>query len=259
MADANTAVIVLACVQGAATLVLAGITFFYAKTTARISGETRRQADASVEMAEEMREQAEASVEMAREMREQRLDADRPRLLIETLNLDAVEWHEVGAGTDAEPEPELAYPKRLVCRVHNDGRGPAKELRATLLQPLVAYNELTKDVLRPGDFWEVSLTASEALGLLHEGFTGEAPLGMEQWMHQNRIQSRAYGDAYDCGIVVGCTDIHDRKWATYLKFGLISTTDKVRKVVTSRILKTIEHRIVGLDRASDTQDERSPG
>jgi hypothetical protein len=245
VADANTAVIVLACVQGGATLILAGVTLFYAKTTARISDDTRRQAD--------------ASVKMAREMKEQRLDADRPYLLIETLGLEGIEWHELDTSAGSEPDPHSAYPRYLVCRIHNAGRGPAKELRATLLQPLVAYNEPTKDVLRPGDFWEVSLTASEALGLLHEGFTGEAPLGMEQWMHQNRIQSRAYGDAYDCGIVVGCTDIHDRKWTTYLKFGLISTTDNVRKVVTSRILKTIEHRIVGLDRASDTQNERSPG
>jgi hypothetical protein len=245
MADANTAIVVLASVQGALTLALVGATAYYAWRTHDISKAAQ--------------EQAKASAEMAREMKEQRLDADRPYLLIETLGLEGIEWRELETSAGSEPDPHSAYPRYLVCRIHNAGRGPAKELRATLLQLLVAYNEPTKDVLRPGDFWEVSLTASEALGLLHEGFTGEAPLGMEQWMHQNKIQSCAYGDAYDCGIVVGCTDIHDRKWATYLKFGLISTTDNVRKVVTSRMLKTIEHRIVGLDRASDTQGERSPG
>ena len=71
MADANTAFIALACVQGVATLTLAGITWWYAKTTTRISDDTRRQAD--------------ASVEMAREMREQRLLTSRPIVLLSPL------------------------------------------------------------------------------------------------------------------------------------------------------------------------------
>jgi hypothetical protein len=113
MADANTAVIVLACVQGAATLILAAITYSYARTTARTSEATRRQAD--------------ASVEMAREMRHTRYDAVRPVL-------------------DIQPEPEVGVhliaravageegdPKRdLQAGIRNVGLGPALKVDYSL-------------------------------------------------------------------------------------------------------------------------------
>ena len=69
MPDANTAFIVLASVQGALTVVLAGSTYYYARKTRDIAEATRQQAKASVKMAEEMREQ--------------RLAEDRPWLLID--------------------------------------------------------------------------------------------------------------------------------------------------------------------------------
>jgi len=71
VADANTALIVLASVQGAFTVVLAVATGFYAVRTHDISKAAKEQADASTEMARETREQTSATVQVVREMREQ--------------------------------------------------------------------------------------------------------------------------------------------------------------------------------------------
>jgi len=68
MADANTAIVILASAQGALTIALVVATGYYAWRTHDISKATR--------------EQANASVEMAREMREQRLFTSRPIVLL---------------------------------------------------------------------------------------------------------------------------------------------------------------------------------
>ncbi|MGQ9572884.1 MAG: hypothetical protein ACUVV3_06840 [Dehalococcoidia bacterium] len=204
----------------------------------------------------EARKQAAASLRMAEEMREQRLDLDRPYLLLEVRNLDALDWKDLNDPSAAEPDPGAAYPRSMTYRVHNAGRGPAKEIVTTVLQPLVVFDERKRDVLMPGDFWHVEAKASEVLALLHEGTTGEKPLGMERWMKAQGIHSAFYGGAYDCGLMAGCTDIHDRRWATYLKFGLVSSTDTVRKVVTSRTLVPLEHRIVQLEGDDDPRSHR---
>ena len=65
MADANTALIVLASVQGATTIVLAAATGFYAWRTHDISTATRDQADATVRLAEATRKQADAAQKQA--------------------------------------------------------------------------------------------------------------------------------------------------------------------------------------------------
>ena len=57
MAEVNTAIIILASVQSASTLVLVAVTAFYARTTAKISDAAQRQADATAEMVREMRDQ----------------------------------------------------------------------------------------------------------------------------------------------------------------------------------------------------------
>lgn len=57
MADANTAFVVLASVQGSLTVVLVGATIYYARKTRDIADETRKQAEANMKMAEAMREQ----------------------------------------------------------------------------------------------------------------------------------------------------------------------------------------------------------
>ena len=217
-------------VQAVATCTLVVVTVVYAFLTWRISNNATKQAKASVKMAEEMRAQ--------------RLDVDRPYLLIEVPRLRDVEWREVGIAEDSEPHPYSAYPKLFVCRVFNAGRGPAKEIVATALQTLVAYDKERKDVLAPGDSWDVALRASESLAYIEDAFSEPRSRGIDDWMRNQGIDSPSIGQAYDCGLVVGCTDIHDRPWATYLKFGLMSTTDNVRKVVTSRTLVPVEHRII---------------
>jgi len=184
---------------------------------------------------------------LAREARQQRLDADRPYLLIEALALEQIEWQEVKVADGAEPDPYAAYPKAIACRIHNGGRGPAKEVVVTLLQPLVAFERQKKDVLGPGDHWDTRVKAAELVGPLHEAFTGEQPLGIEAWMRGQGIDSRSYGDPYACGLMVICTDIHDRRWATYSKFTVIRTqVSTMGKALTSRTLVPVEHRMVQL-------------
>ena len=57
MADANTAFVTLACVQGALTVALVLVTIYYASQTHDIASASRDQAHASLKMADEMREQ----------------------------------------------------------------------------------------------------------------------------------------------------------------------------------------------------------
>ncbi len=70
MADANTAVIVLASVQGATTIALAVVTGLYVRRTREISIATQQQAQAT-------RLQADASVAMVREMQQERYQRKR--------------------------------------------------------------------------------------------------------------------------------------------------------------------------------------
>ena len=208
---------------------LATITFFYAKSARR---------------------QAKATVKMAEEMREQRLDLDRPYLLLEVRNLDALEWKDLNDPSAGEPDVAAAYPKSMAYHVYNAGRGPAKEIETTLLQPLMAFESQSRDVLMPGDSWPVEVHADELLAALRARSTGGQLQGIEHWMRAQGIDSSFYGSAYDCGLVAFCTDIHDRRWATYLKFGLIATLDLAPRAVTSRDLRPLEHRIVQLKGAA---------
>ena len=224
-------------VQAIAVVVLIIVTAVYAAAA-------RRQADANVRMAEDSRK-------MAEEAREQRLDLDRPYLLIEVLGLEQIEWQQVKVAEDAEPDPCAAYPKAVACRIYNAGRGPAKEIMVTLLQPLVTFETQKKDVLEPGGCWDTRVEAAPLVGRLREMRTGEQPLGIEGWMKIHGIDSRCYGDPYGCGLMVGCTDIHDRRWATYSKFTLILTeVSTMGKRVTERTLVPVEHRIVSLEGAA---------
>ena len=195
----------------------------------------------------EARKQAKASVKMAEEMREQRLDADRPYLLIEVPELGAAEWEQLNGGSAAEPDGFAAFPKRMLYRVYNAGRGPAKEIFTTLLHSLVRFDESKRDVLRPGDSWSVEVEASKARTRLHEAITGEEPQGIEDWMKSQGVDSPFYGDHFNCGLMVGCSDIHDRRWATYLKFSLILRTAGADNVVVGRTMVPVEHRIVQLE------------
>lgn len=218
-------------VQAVATCVLVTVTFFYVRSAAK---------------------QAKASVKMAEEIREQRLDMDRPYLLIEVPGLSEVEWEESNGGEDVHVAAYAAYPKLMACCVYNAGRGPAKELVAGCLQPLVVYREARKEVLRPGESWDVCLEASQALTYIQRGYSSKEPLGIEGWLRSKGVDTPSLGNSYDCGLVVCCTDIHDRGWATYLKLGLASETDEVRNVVMSRTLLPTQQRIVPLGEDHDS-------
>jgi len=216
-------------VQAVATVILVAVTLAYVLLTRSINRNAAKQADASRKMADEMHKQG--------------LDADRPYLLIEAQSLGNVQWKEVESLDAADADPCSAYPKAMSCLILNAGRGPAKEVAVGAIHPLVAYQGMRKDVLAPGESWVVSLVASESLAYIA---LDDSPKGINAWMVSQGIDSPSLGESYDFGLIVRCTDIHDRVWATYLRFGLASSTDVVRGIVTSRTLYPIEHRIVRL-------------
>jgi len=215
-----------AAVQAVATVVLVVVTLAYVVSAARQAG---------------------ASSKMAEEMHKQGLDVDRPFLLIEVPSLEEVEWFK--SPEDAFANPNSDYPKSISCRIYNAGRGPAKELVATLLEPVLVFPERHREVLRPGESWDLRLEGSEGLTHIHLGYSPEKPLGFENWMNRRGIDSPS---GYDCGLVVCCTDIHDRAWGTYLRVAPIRMTDEVSRVVLDRKLMTTEHRIVRLEHCNDS-------
>jgi hypothetical protein len=109
MADANTAFVTLACVQGALTLALVGATVYYARKTHDIASATREQAEASARMVEA----TEAS----------RLGAFQPRLRLSART------------GQVDDSPEV-----LVCAA-NHGRGPAQNCHITIAHPLYCFDE----------------------------------------------------------------------------------------------------------------------
>ncbi len=119
VADATTAFIVLASVQGVVTLVLAVATGFYAWRTHDISKATK--------------EQAGASIEMAREMHEQRLESVRPVLSVE---------HRIRDGKVGNA-PSVAISPR------NIGPGVALKIECAFEHPRFAYSPLWWAALGP--------------------------------------------------------------------------------------------------------------
>lgn len=193
----------------------------------------------------ETRKQAKASVQMADAMREQTLAADRPFLLVEVPRLEATEFLESPSDSQPEPDPHAGYPKGLVYRVFNAGRGPAKEIGTSIRHPSARYKGNSKDVLRPGDTWDVGIELQgEAAALIADSFDESPPKGLNDFLV--RAGAPALEAGYDCGIVVTYTDIHDRTYATYLRFGMIAVTDEVHKVVKSRTIMPAEQRILHL-------------
>lgn len=194
--------------------------------------------------ARETRRQADGSVRMAEAMHEQTLSADRPFLLIEVPSLEATEFlasPELDAGLD----PHSGYPKRLAYRVFNAGRGPAKEIGTSIRHPAARYEGHARDVLRSGDTWEVKIELqAEAAAHIADSFEESPPKGLKAFLV--RAGAAPLEEGYDCGIVVTYTDIHDRAYLTYLLFGMIATTDEVQKVVTSRVIRPAEQRVVPL-------------
>ncbi len=208
MTDANTALIALASVQGATTVVLAGATWFYAARTHDISKATRRQAD--------------ASSEMAREMREQRLAKDQPYLVIETIGNERVYFEEESEEEfierpDPGIDPNKAYPRKFTYRILNAGQGPALGLSTTLWHSWVIYKDRSKDALQTGDMWEVSVHPDGPLMVIGMAFGGGERTQTEGFNALSHLGLKDFeGPPSRCGVTVTCSDIHGRKWLAYL-------------------------------------------
>ncbi len=213
MTEAETALIVLASVQGAFTVALVLATAFYAVRTHDISKAAREQAD--------------ASVKMAQVMREERLAADQPYLLIEveqpTPVYDAHGDEDSPAGLQTEvdvSESYRSYPKKLAYKVFNAGRGPATEISTTLLHSAVMYDTQMKDVLRPDTTWDVKVvpnTPTQAILTVFEGKSlGSEELGFNAWMKKAGL-AEFEPHPSDSGVIVTYRDIQGNRWLTYLR------------------------------------------
>ena len=192
--------------------------------------------------ASEARKQALASVEMAKAMRDQSLADDRPFLLIEVKDLGSTQFSEAPAEEEG-PNPLAGYPVFLRYRLFNAGRGPAKEIGTSIRHPGARYEGSSKDVLRAGDSWDVEITLQgETLALITDSFAESPSKGLNDFLVKAGAPPLEAG--YDCGIVVRYTDIHDLAYLTFLRFGMISVTDNVRKTITSRTITPVEQRVV---------------
>jgi len=107
MADANTALVILACVQGVINVGLMGTTFYYARKTKDIASATKEQADAT-------REQAQAQREQLAEAKAARSQQIRPEVKVD---------HWVGAKGDGDLRRGVC--KELTVIIKNVGMGNA--------------------------------------------------------------------------------------------------------------------------------------
>jgi hypothetical protein len=180
---------------------------------------------------------------MANEIRQQTLAQDQPYLLIDVEVTG--EWHEPGPD-DEQPETQPwlhTYPKSVGCRVHNAGRGPAKEVVATIIHPGVLFRAPTKGFVISGETWPTQLHADPIMQYL----SGKDPQGLNEWLAENaEHRQQPTGSSYNAGAVVLYRDIHSILWVTYLVLGLWEATDNTTGKVTDRGIKTGKQSIVRL-------------
>lgn len=195
-------------------VILAGITWWYARATKQIADATGQQADASVRMAVEMREtaeaartQAEASVRMAEEMQKSR----RPRLDLECIiSQSSIDLILSALGTDA------VLVRDLDIKVINVGFGPAFDVHVYIEPSDLGFP--SKDIARVDSgldaIKELKLIAEEGVGL------NLTKLGFETCL------------------IATYTDLEGRRWRSLRKMGknywweygpleVVETSDKV--------------------------------
>lgn len=178
---------------------------------------------------------------MASDIRRQTLALDQPYLLIDVEVTG--KWHKPGPDDEPpETQPWLhTYPKSVACRVHNAGRGPAKEVVATIFHPGVRFKGARKGFLIPGETWPTQVDADPLLQVL----SGKEPQGLNEWLRENAERHQEpTGSLYNAGAVVLYRDIHDVLWATYLVLALWEMTDG--RKVTDRGIQTGKQRIIRL-------------
>lgn len=190
MADANTAIVVLASVQGALTLALVGATAYYAWRTHDISKATR--------------EQANASVEMAREMREQRLSQGEPKVFVK---LEATAPGSLLYIEGQTPKEVLeSFPDQIDFTVTNYGPGVALDLDAIVhFKDGTSFRDV-RDVLMPQDAWRCTL----GRGLLIPGPGSQEVLSA---LGLNAVSA-------DVLVSVQYNDVHSRTRASYMCINL---------------------------------------
>lgn len=186
---------------------------------------------------------------LVEETKQAREDSDKPQLLVEVTNLSSLVWVETEAVEPTSSNPSLivqlvgriwarlprrrkptrvlpeshtwrlnlgaAYPDALECRVVNLGKGGAKDISIMAAHPSMSYRSDPKAFLIPGEAWTARLEAwpfRQAVRLNHA-----EPAG---WSATLRAMTGIQVDplGFDFGLLLSCTDAHERPWITYVKF-----------------------------------------
>ncbi len=157
-------------------------------------------------MSKAAREQADASVEMAEKMREQLLSEARPYLLLR-LTEDYLQWEDKANGKLAD---------NFSVTVFNGGKGPARNLEASLWSHKDIFLGDTKGYLAANQEWEATIS-KESTDQIALG--AEIPFPeLKDVIQKNRIS-----------VVVKYEDIHHHDWVSYLYLEEVDDTGYVRE------------------------------
>lgn len=194
-------------------LVVAVATIWYASLTEKIGKAAEAQAN--------------SSSLMAAVMRDDRRAADQPYLLVETSEGPGPPLFSENQSDELEEVPEgeawnAAYPRELSYKIQNAGRGPAIGVSTTFLHSVMLYQTRWRDILRPGETWEIALDCSTPEQTILEVFGGGEPTGFNRWIESRGVDGFSDSPS-DCGIVVTCRDIYEQKWLTYMKMRIDQT------------------------------------
>jgi hypothetical protein len=136
---------------------------------------------------------------MSQEMREQRLGEARPYLLLR-LQLEQdelIQWDDYQSS-----KPQTEFPVTII----NAGKGPAKNLKASLWSPEISYFGENKGYLVPGEEWQVNISRDSTDAV-------ESGIEKEAWLPELKKEIK---QEYPGVIAVEYTDIHHRVWVSYL-------------------------------------------
>lgn len=161
------------------------------------------------------RRQADASVKMAEEMREQRLSEGRPYLLIDLKDStpDVVK-RRLAKGESIQD----FYPTSLKLEVRNEGRGPAKDVRATTVHPKMTFFDERRGYLLKDMSWEFDLSCAPLYRHLIP------PRALRDWLADRQIHPAAPIGS-PLGVLIAYSDMNGRGWVSYLELEYDCETD----------------------------------
>jgi hypothetical protein len=161
------------------------------------------------------RRQAHASINMAEEMREQRLSEGRPYLLIDLKDStpDVVK-RRLAKGESIHD----FYPTSLKLEVRNEGRGPAKDVRATTVHPKMTFFDERRGYLLKDMSWGFDLRCAPLYRRLMP------PRALRDWLADRQIRPPVPIGS-PLGVLVTYSDMHDRGWVSYLELEYDAETD----------------------------------